>query len=85
MISESAPGVSPRAIARRIVCRLKPGDELTKGAQFGMIKLGSRTVIVFPQEEGLEILAKPGDKLKAGSTILAKYAEPPTEASNEEA
>ncbi|MEQ9072108.1 MAG: phosphatidylserine decarboxylase, partial [Gimesia chilikensis] len=63
------------AIARRIVCRLKPGDELTKGAQFGMIKLGSRTVIVFPQEEGLEILAKPGDKLKAGSTILAKYAE----------
>ncbi|WP_417394059.1 phosphatidylserine decarboxylase [Gimesia chilikensis] len=73
------------AIARRIVCRLKPGDELTKGAQFGMIKLGSRTVIVFPQEEGLEILAKPGDKLKAGSTILAKYAESPTEASNEEA
>lgn len=73
------------AIARRIVCRLKPGDELTKGAQFGMIKLGSRTVLVFPQEEGLEILAKPGDKLKAGSTILAKYAESPTEASNEEA
>ncbi|KAA0135061.1 phosphatidylserine decarboxylase family protein [Gimesia chilikensis] len=73
------------AIARRIVCRLKPGDVLTKGAQFGMIKLGSRTVIVFPQEEGLEILAKPGDKLKAGSTILAKYAESPTEASNEEA
>ena len=73
------------AIARRIVCRLKPGDELTKGAQFGMIKLGSRTVIVFPQEEGLEILAKPGDKLKAGSTTLAKYAESPTEASNEEA
>lgn len=73
------------AIARRIVCRLKPGDELTKGAQFGMIKLGSRTVIVFPREEGLEILAKPGDKLKAGSTILAKYAESPTEASHEEA
>ncbi|MDF1746148.1 MAG: phosphatidylserine decarboxylase [Gimesia sp.] len=65
------------AIARRIVCRLKPGDELSKGAQFGMIKLGSRTVIVFPKEEGLEILAKPGDKLQAGSTILAKYASSP--------
>lgn len=64
------------AIARRIVCRLKPGDELAKGEQFGMIKLGSRTVIVFPKEEGLEILAKPGDKLKAGSSILAKYATP---------
>lgn len=62
------------AIARRIVCRLKPGDELSKGDQFGMIKLGSRTVVVFPKEDGLEILAKPGDKLKAGSSILAKYA-----------
>ncbi|WP_232102681.1 phosphatidylserine decarboxylase [Gimesia aquarii] len=62
------------AIARRIVCRLKPGDKLRKGDQFGMIKLGSRTVIVFPKEEGLEILTKPGDKLKAGSTILARYA-----------
>ncbi len=61
------------AIARRIVCRLKPGDELQKGDQFGMIKLGSRTVIVIPKEEGLEILAKSGDKLKAGSTILARY------------
>lgn len=73
------------AIARRIVCRLKPGDELSKGAQFGMIKLGSRTVIVFPREAGLEILAKPGDKLKAGSTILAKYAALPTEATDEKA
>jgi len=79
------------AIARRIVCRLKPGDELPKGAQFGMIKLGSRTVIVFPKEEGLEILAKPGDKLQAGSTILAKYTLSPesvtssTEEVNEEA
>lgn len=61
------------AIARRIVCRLKPGDELQKGDQFGMIKLGSRTVIIMPKEEGLEILAKSGDKLKAGSTILARY------------
>lgn len=79
------------AIARRIVCRLKPGDELPKGAQFGMIKLGSRTVLVFPKEEGLEILAKPGDKLKAGSTVLAKYASHPesvgssTEEADEEA
>lgn len=73
------------AIARRIVCRLKPGDELSRGAQFGMIKLGSRTVIVFPKEAGLEILAKPGDKLKAGSSILAKYAASSTEVTDEEA
>ncbi len=33
-------------IARRIVCWVKPGDELEAGAQFGMIKLGSRTELV---------------------------------------
>ena len=42
------------AIARRIVCWLKPGDELARGEQFGMIKLGSRTELVLPREEGLE-------------------------------
>ncbi|HLJ11654.1 MAG TPA: phosphatidylserine decarboxylase, partial [Planctomycetaceae bacterium] len=30
------------AIARRIVCWSKPGDELAAGEKFGMIKLGSR-------------------------------------------
>src|SRR5262249_46234288 len=31
------------AIARRIVCWLKPGDDVEKGVRLGMIKLGSRT------------------------------------------
>lgn len=61
------------AIARRIVCWLKPGDELTKGEQFGMIKLGSRTELVMPKEEGLKILTKIGDNVQAGSSILAEY------------
>ena len=61
------------AIARRIVCWLKPGDVLERGEQFGMIKLGSRTELVIPAEAGLEIIVKPGDKVRAGSTILATY------------
>lgn len=61
------------AIARRIVCWLKPGDDLKRGEQFGMIKLGSRTELVIPAEAGLEIFVKPGDKVRAGSTILATY------------
>lgn len=61
------------AIARRIVCWLKPGDELTKGEQFGMIKLGSRTELVMPKEAGLKILTKIGDHVQAGSSILAEY------------
>ena len=62
------------AIARRIVCWLKPGDELGRGEQFGMIKLGSRTELVLPVEEGLEIRVRPGDKVKAGTTVLASFA-----------
>ena len=61
------------AIARRIVCWLKPGDELSKGEQFGMIKLGSRTELVLPKEEGLKFLVKIGDHVQAGSSILAEY------------
>jgi phosphatidylserine decarboxylase len=61
------------AIARRIVCWLKPGDELARGEQFGMIKLGSRTELILPREAGLKIRTKIGDKVKAGKSVLAAY------------
>lgn len=61
------------AIARRIVCWLKPGDDLAAGERVGMIKLGSRTEIVLPQEQGLEIGVQVGDKVQAGSSVLARY------------
>lgn len=63
------------AIARRIVCWLKPGDQLGRGEQFGMIKLGSRTELVIPSEAGLRILVRPGDKVQAGSSVMAKYSD----------
>ncbi len=61
--------------ARRIVCSLRPGDALPRGAQFGMIKLGSRTELILPQEEGLQIVAQVGQRVQAGSTVLAQYAK----------
>lgn len=63
------------AIARRIVCWLKPGDDLAAGEQFGMIKLGSRTELLIPKEEGLQIRIAIGDKVKAGTTIFAEYPQ----------
>ena len=71
------------AIARRIVCWLKPGDTLARGEQFGMIKLGSRTELLMPAEEGLEIRVRLGDKVKAGSSILAQYSRVEEGASRE--
>ena len=61
------------AIARRIVCWAKPGDELAAGEQFGMIKLGSRTEIVMPREPGLRIETQLGRMVQAGTSVLARY------------
>jgi phosphatidylserine decarboxylase len=65
------------AIARRIVCDLKPGEIVERGRKFGMIKLGSRTELVLPLADGLHIAANLGDSVKAGSTILARYPTSP--------
>jgi len=56
--------------ARRIVCWARPGDILERGEMYGMIKLGSRTELIIPDSESLEITAKIGDKVCAGSTIF---------------
>ena len=61
------------AIARRIVCELRPGDVLARGEKFGMIKLGSRTELIVPDDEGLAIEVSVGQRVKAGSTVMARY------------
>jgi len=61
------------AIARRIVCWVRPGEELEVGAQFGMIKLGSRTELVLPSEPGLIVEAQVGDHVRAGTSVVARY------------
>jgi phosphatidylserine decarboxylase len=59
--------------ARRIVCFAAPGQDFARGARFGMIKLGSRTELVLPREPGLAIRASVGQRVKAGTTVLAQY------------
>ena len=61
------------AIARRIVCWSAPGDDLERGEAFGMIKLGSRTELVLPWEPGLQLRVAVGDRVRAGSSVLAEY------------
>ena len=58
------------AIARRIVCQAKTGEELAGGQQFGMIKFGSRTELYVPADAGHKMLVKIGDNVKAGISIL---------------
>ena len=59
--------------ARRIVCGLRPGETITRGQSFGMIKLGSRTELLMPQENGLALKVQVGQKVRAGTTPIACY------------
>jgi len=55
-------------LARRIVCRVKPGDICRRGERVGMIKLGSRVDIFIPGNVDLRV--KLGDRVRAGETVL---------------
>lgn len=54
--------------ARRIVSRVKVGQSLIKGERFGLIMFGSRVEIIVP--ENLKITVQPGEKVKAGETVI---------------
>jgi phosphatidylserine decarboxylase len=56
-------------IARRAVCRVKPGDMLARGDRYGIIKFSSRCELSLPPEA--EVSVKPGDKVRGGETVVA--------------
>ncbi len=58
-------------VARRIICSVQPGDLLKRGQRFGMICFGSRLDIYLPT--GTEIRVTVGDKVQAGSSIIARW------------
>src|SRR3954462_7359455 len=59
-------------LARRIVCTLEPESTVTRGEIFGMIKRGSRTELILPAD-AVEITVQPGDTVRAGSHIVARW------------
>jgi phosphatidylserine decarboxylase len=59
-------------LARRIVCRVKPGDVAGRGARFGVMKFGSRIDMYLPLSA--TVLIKAGDKVVGGETVIARLA-----------
>ena len=57
-------------VARRIVCRVKPGMGLARGERFGMIRFGSRLDVYLPP--GFNPAVQVGDKASAGLTVIAR-------------
>jgi phosphatidylserine decarboxylase len=64
------------AVARRIVCPVKPGERYAAGQRYGMIKLGSRTEVWVPKSMPVRWNVKVGDRVRAGETVLG-VLEPP--------
>jgi phosphatidylserine decarboxylase len=57
-------------IARRIVCWLKEGMQVTRGERFGLIRFGSRVEVFLPL--GSTLLVKVGEKVRAGETPIGE-------------
>ncbi len=57
-------------LARRIVSWVTLDDKLEKGELYGLIRFGSCTEIVVP--ENVEVLVKKGEKVRGGETIIGK-------------
>ncbi len=78
MLFESSKGTRYKVIqlagfaARRIEDFMVAGGEASvkQGDVISVIKLGSQVTVIFP--EGVEVLAKPGDRVIDGETILAR-------------
>jgi phosphatidylserine decarboxylase len=56
-------------IARRIVCRVRPGQKVAAGERIGLIRFGSRVDVILPA--GAELRVRRGQAVKGGSTVLA--------------
>ena len=56
-------------VARRIICTLKPGQEVRAGERFGLIRFGSRTDIYLPDGAQPQVIV--GQKTLGGETVIS--------------
>jgi len=62
-------------VARRIVCRLRPGDEVVAGQRYGLIQFGSRMDVRLPSAAA--VVVELGTRTRSGVTPLARLGEGP--------
>ncbi len=60
-------------VARRIVCWKKTGDTLQRGERIGLIRFGSRTDLILPNE--VELRVQVGDKVRGGNSVIGILKE----------
>jgi len=51
---------------------VKPGQAIARGEVYGMIRIGSQVDLVVPWDDRFEVGVSPGDRVRAGETILVR-------------
>jgi phosphatidylserine decarboxylase len=62
-------------LVRRVESFLSVGEQVELGQRLGIIKLGSLVAVVVPQRGDVKIEVKPGDHVRAGTSVLARCEE----------
>lgn len=61
------------AVARRIVCYAKVGEEYEAGDRYGIVKFGSRMDVIVPLD--VEFSVEIGDRVVGGETVIGQIPE----------
>lgn len=63
-------------LVRQIVSYIQEGQEIQSGARIGVIRFGSQVDLVLSDLPSIHIKVHPGEKVKAGLSIVATIKEP---------
>ncbi len=58
-------------LARRVVCHLRKGQRVHTGERCGVVKFGSRAEVELPADK-VDIVVTPGDRVRAGATVIGR-------------
>ena len=60
-------------LVRKIVPYYKQGQEVQRGDRIGVIRFGSQVDVILPDSRNVECQVRPGDQIKAGISIIARF------------
>lgn len=60
-------------LVRKIVTYIQEGQEVQRGERIGIIRFGSQVDLILPDLPNLRIMVTPGQKIKAGISIVATF------------
>lgn len=58
-------------IARRLVCWVTVGQQISRGERLGLIRFGSCTEVYLPAHADVQVT--PGDRVRGGKSVIAKF------------